>query len=117
MVLNRTCGNSSLRDRFNFTGGWMFTHVYNRHVLVELVDEEEEKQESLIALPQDYKKQESPYLVVKVLDKAEDCKTFIQVCDHVVIERRMLIEIEIKGDKNYLVLENYIYGRLEDETD
>lgn len=92
--------------------------VYNRHVLVELVDdEEEEKQESLIALPQDYKKQESPYLVVKVLDKAEDCNTFVEVCDHVVIERRMLIEIEIKGEKNYLVLENYIYGRLEDETD
>jgi len=55
--------------------------------------------------------------VVKVLDKAEDCKTFVEVCDHVVIERRMLIEIEIKGDKNYLVLENYIYGRIEDETD
>lgn len=96
----------------------MFTHVYNRHVLVELVDdEEEEQQESLIALPQDYKKKESPYLVVKVLDKAEDCKTFVEVCDHVVIERRMLIEIEIKGEKNYLVLENYIYGRIEDETD
>ena len=76
----------------------MFTHVYNRHVLVELVDEEEEKQESLIALPQDYKKRESPYLVVKVLDKAEDCNTFVE-------------------EKNYLVLENYIYGRLEDETD
>ncbi len=95
----------------------MFTHVYNRHVLVELVEEEEETKESLIALPQDYKKQESPYLVVKVLDKAEDCKTFVQVCDHVVIERRMMLEIEIKREKNYLVLENYIYGRLEYETD
>ena len=106
-----------LRDKFNFIGGCMFTHVFNRHVLVELVEEEEETKESLIALPQDYKKQESPYLIVKVLDKAEDCKTFVEVCDHVVIERRMLIEIEIKGEKNYLVLENYIYGRIEDETD
>ena len=117
MVLNRACGNSSLRDKFYFIGGYMFTHVFNRHVLVELVEEEEETKESLIALPQDYKKQESPYMVVKVLDKAEDCRTFVEVCDKVVIERRMLIEIEIKGEKNYLVLENYIYGRLEDETD
>lgn len=115
-VLSRTCGNSSLRDKFNFIGGQMFTHVFNRHVLIELVDEEEEKQESLIALPQDYKKQESPYLVVKVLDKAEDCRLFLEYGDYVVIERRMLTEIEIKGEKNYLVLENYIYGRLDDET-
>lgn len=94
----------------------MFTHVFNRHVLVELVEEEEEKQESLIALPQDYKKQESLYLVVKVLDKAEDCNLFLEYGDLIVIERRMLTEIEIKGEKNYLVLENYIYGRLDDET-
>ena len=94
----------------------MFTHVYNRHVLVELVDEEEEeKQESLIALPQDYKKRESPYLVVKgVLDKAEDCNTFVEVCDKVVIERRMLVEIEIKV-KRTICFENYIYGRIEDK--
>ena len=94
----------------------MFTHVYNRHVLVELVEEEEEEQQSLIALPQDYKKTESPYTVVKVLQISDDCKLFLEQGDLIVIERRMLTEIEIKGEKNYLVLENYIYGRLDDET-
>ena len=95
----------------------MFTHVYNRHVLVELVDEEEEEeQQSLIALPQDYKKTESPYTVVKVLQISDECKLFLEQGDLIVIERRMLTEIEIKGEKNYLVLENYIYGRLDDET-
>ena len=94
----------------------MFINVYNRHVLVELVEEEEEEQQSLIALPQDYKKQESPYLVVKVLQISDDCKLFLEQGDLVVIERRMLTEIEIKGEKNYLVLENYIYGRIDDET-
>ena len=94
----------------------MFINIYNRHVLVELVDEEEEKQESLIALPQDYKKVESPYLVVKVLQISDDCKLFLEQGDLIVIERRMLTEIEIKGEKNYLVLENYIYGRIDDET-
>ena len=94
----------------------MFINVYNRHVLVELVEEEEEEQQSLIALPQDYKKSESPYTVVKILQISDDCKLFLEQGDLVVIERRMLTEIEIKGEKNYLVLENYIYGRLDDET-
>ena len=93
----------------------MFINVFNRHVLVELVEEEEEQQ-SLIALPQDYKKTESPYTVVRVLRISDECKLFLEQGDLVVIERRMLTEIEIKGNKNYLVLENYIYGRLEDET-
>ena len=94
----------------------MFINIFNRHVLVELVDEEEEKQESLIALPQDYKKTESPYLVVKVLQISDECKLYLEQGDLIVIERRMLTEIEIKSEKNYLVLENYTYGRLDDET-
>ena len=94
----------------------MFINIYNRHVLVELVEEESEEQQSLIALPQDYKKSESPYTVVKVLQISDDCNLFLEQGDLVVIERRMLTEIEIKGEKNYLVLENYIYGRLDDET-
>ena len=94
----------------------MFINIYNRHVLVELVEEEEEEQQTLIALPQGYKKTESPYLVVKVLQISGDSNLFLEQGDLVVIERRMLTEIEIKGEKNYLVLENYIYGRLDDET-
>ena len=94
----------------------MFVNIYNRHVLVELVEEEEEEQQSLIALPQDYKKTESPYTVVKVLQISDDCKLFLEQGDLIVIERRMLTEMEIKGEKNYLVLENYIYGRIDDET-
>ena len=84
----------------------MFINVYNRHVLVELVEEEEPEQQSLIALPQDYKKTESPYVVVKVLQKSDDCKLFLEQGDLIVIERRMLTEIEIKdflvNSKNFL---------------
>ncbi len=94
----------------------MFINIYNRHVLVELVEEEEEEQQSLIALPQDYKKTESPYVVVKVLQISDECKLFLEQGDLIIIERRMLTEMEIKGEKNYLVLENYIYGRLDNET-
>ena len=94
----------------------MFINIYNRHVLIELVEEKEEEQQSLIALPQDYKKTVSPYMVAKVLQVSDECKLFLEEGDLIVIERRMLTEIEIKGEKNYLVLENYIYGRIDDET-
>ena len=94
----------------------MFTDIYNRHVLVELVEEEKEEVKSLIALPENYKKAESPQIVAKVLQKATDVSLTLDYGDYIVIERRMLTEIEINGEKNYLVLENYIYGRIDDET-
>ena len=48
--------------------------------------------------------------------KSNNLLLFLDQGDLIVIERRMLTEIEIKGEKNYLVLENYIYGRIDDET-
>jgi len=93
----------------------MISEVYNRHVLVQPLEEEKEEQQSLIALPDDYKKPDSPYMIARVIDFADDCKNRIAVGSDIILERRMLIEIEIKGQKNYLVLENYIYGSIADE--
>ena len=93
----------------------MINEVFNRHVKIEPMEEEQEEQNSLIALPEDYRKQESPYLVAKVLDFSDDCTCRLAVGDYVVLERRMMIEIEVKGKMNYLVLENYIYGSIDDE--
>lgn len=95
----------------------MINEVYNRHVLVQPIEEEEQEQQSLIALPDDYKKSESPYVIATILEFADDCKCRLSIGADVVLERRMMIEIEIKGKKNYLVLENYIYGSIEDEID
>ena len=50
------------------------------------------------------------------MQKAPDVSLDLDYGDYIVIERRMLSEIEIKGEKNYLVLENYIYGRIDDEN-
>jgi hypothetical protein len=99
-------------------GDKMINEVYNRHVLIEpLVQEVKEERDSLIALPDDYKKPESPYTVATILDFADDCTCRLAVGTNVILERRMIIEVEVKGEKNYLVLENYIYGSIEDETD
>lgn len=84
---------------------------FNRHVLVELIEKEEQEEKSLVVLPTDYKKPESPYQVGEVLDWSQDCKIDFSIGDQIVFEKRMLNKLEIDGKTFYLVLENYIYGR------
>tara|TARA_R100001460_G_scaffold103512_1_gene148734 strand:+ start:848 stop:1114 length:267 start_codon:yes stop_codon:yes gene_type:complete len=85
---------------------------FNRHVLIKLIEKDEEQKESLVVLPTDYKKPEAPYLIGEVLDWAEDCKIQFGVSDEVVFEKRMLQKIEIDDKLYYLILENYIFGRI-----
>lgn len=85
---------------------------FNRHVLIKLIEKEEEEEESLVVLPTDYKKPETPYMAAEVLDWAENCSIDFAVGDEVVLEKRMLQKIEIDDKIHYLVLENYIYGRI-----
>ena len=85
---------------------------YNRHLLIEPLEEEEETTESVIVLPTDYEKPQSPYLAAKVLDYSDDCLQNLTEGDEIVVERRMLHTVEIKDKTYYLVLENYIFGRL-----
>lgn len=84
---------------------------FNRHVLIKLIEKEEEENNSVVFLPTDYKKPESPHQVAEVLDWAEDCKIGFTVGDKIVFEKRMLNKLEIESETFYLVLENYIYGR------
>ena len=91
---------------------------FNRHLVVDLVESEPEKG-SIVALPFDYKKPESLYVEVTVIEVAEDSK-FHGVLfpnDIVLLERRMLQKVEFNENSFYLVLENYIYGRINNEID
>jgi len=92
----------------------MYLEPKNRHLLV-LPLEIEEQQKSPIILPDDYKKPKAPHLVCDVLGIADDCSLGIEVGNRIVVERRMLQEVKAAGETNYLVLENYVYGRLQDE--
>ncbi len=85
---------------------------FNRHVLIKPIKKEEEEKQSLVVLPKDYKKPESPYIFAEVLDLSDDCKINLSSGDKVVLEKRTLQKIEIEGDLYYLILENYIYGRI-----
>ena len=76
---------------------------------------QEEEKNNLIVLPDDYKKTKSHYVVCDVLGVSCDCKLSLDIGDRVLIERSMLLEVKAAGETNYLVLENYVYGRLQDE--
>lgn len=86
----------------------------NRHLLVEPIEEKEEQESAFkILTPEDYEKPASPYVLCKILNIADNCSTVgVTIDDEVIIERRMLHKIDVSGKSFYLVLENYVYGRL-----
>ena len=94
----------------------MIFHPRNRHLLVELLPEEEE-QESAVLLPDNYKPKTEQYVPVKVIDQAPDCKIDNDIYpgphaegNIVIVENSMLNEIKY-GDKTFhIVLENYVLG-------
>ena len=91
---------------------------FNRHIVVDLIEETKEEK-GIVVLPTDYKKPQSPYAKAIVIAPAEDSKFHgtLFANDTVLVERRMLQKVEIREYTFYLVLENYIYGRIDNEID
>lgn len=116
-VRDRACGDFfHTTGILQFFGGKMIKHVFNRHVMVEILDEEEEKETKSFLLPDDYAKPKSPYAIGKVLICSEDGNLELRIGELIVFQRSMVQEIEIKGRKNYLILENYIFGSIDNEV-
>ena len=90
---------------------------FNRHILIEILEEEEEKDTKPFLLPEDYKKPKSPYALCKVLDFCCECKLDIATQCTIVVQRSMIETIEILDQTYYLVLENYVYGSIQNEID
>jgi len=90
---------------------------FNRHLVVDLI-EEKQKDKGLVVLPTDYKKPEAPYVKVIVIECSDDSKFHgkLSVNDTILVERSMLQKVDINKYSFYLVLENYIYGRINNET-
>ena len=99
-------------------GGKMHFKPFNRHIVVDLIEEKKEEK-GVVILPTDYKKPVSPYAKAIVIEASEDSKFHgtLFANDTVLVERRMLQKVEISEYTFYLVLENYIYGRINDEID
>ena len=93
----------------------MIFEPFNRHLYVVPVEEEQDDNIHKIVLPEDYKVPQSPYVVCDVLSMASDCEIDLQLGDRILIERRMLHEINVEGETIYIVLQNYVYGRIDYE--
>ncbi len=90
---------------------------FNRHILIELLEKEEKVDNKPFLLPDDYKKQKSPYVLCKVLDFCHECKIDITTNMDIIVQRSMIEEIEILDKTYYLVLENYVYGSIKNEVE
>ena len=98
-----------------FNGGEMHFLPYNRHIVVDVIEQEERADESVIVLPSDYEKPRSQYVKGLVIEVSRDSKFYqtLEANDTILVERRMLHKVEIDGFTFYLVLENYVYGRID----
>ena len=86
----------------------------NRHLLVNPIEEPISQNHDKVQLlmPDDFKPPQSLHVVCEVVSIAKDSKFYGEVVDRIVTERRMLQEIKIEGETYYLVLENYVFGRI-----
>ena len=81
----------------------------NRHVLIE-IKTEEEKEESIVLLPDNQIIRKEEYILAIVRDISPDCKLDINVGDKIVAPGNVVIDIESEVGNISLVQENYILG-------
>ena len=87
----------------------MFKPV-NRYIYIEVPEPKSNETSSGIVLPDDYKPQEERHSVVSVRDWAEDVKFKLKRDQRIIIDRSMIEEVTVYGEKVNLILENYVLG-------
>tara|TARA_R100000008_G_scaffold14992_1_gene7274 strand:- start:611 stop:916 length:306 start_codon:yes stop_codon:yes gene_type:complete len=93
----------------------MFLHPFNRHLLIDLIDEQAGDEESSgILLPEDYQKKVEKFAVAEVVEISEDCSLHLLEGDFIVVDRAMVDTVDIRGMSFNLILENYVYGRIDE---
>tara|TARA_Y100000114_G_scaffold157272_1_gene188675 strand:+ start:1537 stop:1857 length:321 start_codon:yes stop_codon:yes gene_type:complete len=88
----------------------------NRHILI-IPKTEENKTETGVLLPDDYKPLENRYIEAVVIDIAADCdKQFKDLkysnmeIKKVVVDKSMIEKVDIRDRTYHLILENYVVG-------
>ncbi len=84
----------------------------NRHILVDYTPPQE-KSDSGILLPDDYKAPEQNHIIVEVLAVADDVSFRCEKGDKIAIDKKMLEELSIEHSTYYTILENYVIGVFE----
>ena len=82
----------------------------NRYLVVELI--REEKKDSGILVPEDYKEEDSAHSLVKLL-KTHD-NSSLEAGMQLVVPTHMIEELQLFGKKHCVVLENHVIGFFRD---
>ena len=78
----------------------------NRHLLVELVEDEQEERPAVL-LPDDYKPMKE-FSIAKVLAVHKSVEDEFSVGNHIVAESNKLRKVDIEGEEHYLLQANYV---------
>ena len=94
----------------------------NRYILVEL-QQEPQKEESTVLVPEGYKPSRPGYAVVKVLKTSHDINygcyhdinytPIVKENDRAIVIREMIEEIQIGEEIYFVILENHVLGILQ----
>ena len=88
---------------------------FNKHLWIKPQEEEQNKEEPLFVMPDEYKPPKSPYVVGEIIDMADDCTIDLLPGETIVVERSTIQKIKGNFETIYVVKENYVYGRLANE--
>ena len=87
----------------------------NRYIYIEVPKTKPIETLSGIVLPDDYKPKEERHSVVSVVDWSKDLKFKLCEGDKIVVDRSMIEEATVDGEKISLILENYVLGVISHE--
>ena len=96
----------------------MHLKPFNKHLLIlPRENQQEQSEKPLFVMPDEYQPPKSPYIIADVIDMSDDCTISLSLGDTVVVERTTVQEIKADLETIYVVKENYVYGRLDTETE
>ena len=82
----------------------------NRHVLIEIMENQKEEARSTVLVPEGYGEKKDPYVCALVKEVSPSCTINVGKGDKVVVQTSMVQEVKIDDSLYTIVLENYICG-------
>tara|TARA_Y100000593_G_C4082786_1_gene224654 strand:- start:210 stop:473 length:264 start_codon:yes stop_codon:yes gene_type:complete len=78
----------------------------NRYILIKPIEEEED--ESVVLVPEDYRPKTNPHTVADVLDWSDDTSLQLHENMKIIVNTSMIEEVKVGDRVHFLVLENYV---------
>ena len=86
----------------------------NRYIQIDL-ETRSEKEESIVLLPENFKKPEEKYVQCVCLSSADDVRFFLKPKDELIIDRKMVEERTVNHKVFHVILDNYVLGVVQKE--